>query len=68
MPRFLVSVSEVLSRDVVVEATDSNEAENIALQAYRDEKIILTSDDFNDDVEITALEQSVPEDFKTDFK
>lgn len=44
--KFYVSVTEMLNRVVCVEAETKEEAENIAEDAYFDEQIVLTENDY----------------------
>lgn len=46
MAKYLVTVKEVLSRTVVVEAIDKLDAENIVQVAYDNAEMILDADDF----------------------
>lgn len=44
--KYLVNVEEILTRDVVIEAKDENDAEDKVKQLYHDCKIILDYHDF----------------------
>ena len=44
--KYTVRVSETLSRDVEVLANNKDEAINQVIGQYKDENIVLTSDDF----------------------
>lgn len=46
--KYNVLVEETLSRIVEVEAEDEEQAEKIVESMYRNEEIVLTSDDFSD--------------------
>ena len=46
MPLFKIEIVETLSRIVEVEAKDEKEAYNMVEEAYKNEDIILTADDF----------------------
>lgn len=54
MKKFTVEVREVLTRLVEVEAEDAELAEAEVRARYKDEEIVLDSDDF-DGVEITEI-------------
>ena len=44
--KYLVNVEEVLTRDIVIEAKDENDAKDKVEQLYRDCKIVLDYHDF----------------------
>ena len=44
--KYLVNIEEILTRDVIVEAEDENDAEYKVERLYRDEKIVLNDGDF----------------------
>ncbi len=44
--KFLVNIEEILTRDVIVEAEDENDAESIVEGLYYDCKIVLNDNDF----------------------
>lgn len=56
--KFIVEVTEILQRSVVVEAEDANEAEDTVRDMYRREEIILSSDDYID-TEFTVREEDL---------
>ena len=55
MKTYKVQITETLQRTVEVEATDEDAAVDAVNNQYRDEEIILDSDDAND-VEIEVVE------------
>lgn len=55
MKKYIVEVSEVLQRMVVVEAENANDAQNIVRLAYRDEHIVLDSNDFIGEAEFECV-------------
>jgi hypothetical protein len=46
--KYSVEIKETLSRRIEIEAATRNEAQEIAKQLYREEKIVLTADDFTE--------------------
>lgn len=46
MKKYIVRITEELSREVTVRAKSKDDADKIARQKYRDCQIVLTSDDF----------------------
>ena len=57
MKTYKVQITETLQRTVEVEATDEDAAVDAVNNQYRDEEIILDSDDAND-VEIEVVERN----------
>ena len=53
--QYLVEVSEVLSRKVLVEADNEDEAIQRVEEAYMSESIVLDCGDFHGDMTITCL-------------
>ena len=47
MAKYKVFITEILSKEVEVEAKNAHEAKIIANDMYRTEEIILTADDFD---------------------
>ncbi len=56
--KYIVEVTETLSKQVVVEAESETEAYNLVEDAYNDAKIILYPED-NMDTEVTVVEKPV---------
>jgi hypothetical protein len=48
MKKFKITVIETLEKTIEVEADDKADAQRKALQMYKDEEIVLTSDDYVD--------------------
>ena len=46
MMKYLVNIEEILTRNVIVEAENAEDAESKVEQLYRDEKIVLDYNDF----------------------
>lgn len=46
MAKFMVTYEETLSRTVIIDAEDADEAEDIMMDAVWDERVVLGSDDF----------------------
>ena len=45
--RFIVTVTEILKKEVLIEAESIADAEETAFDEWNDEKIVLTADDFS---------------------
>lgn len=56
MKTFKVRVTETLNREVEVEAKDINDAENKVSEMYRNEEIVLDSEDFDGDPQFVVCE------------
>ncbi len=50
MKKYKVLVEEILSKEIVVMATDEMQADEIVQKAYDNQQIILTADDFHGDL------------------
>ena len=52
--RYQVEIREELARIIEIEAIDEDEAVSKVLEAYRNEKIVLTADDYFMGVEVST--------------
>jgi hypothetical protein len=54
---YKVTIKEVLSKDVEIQASDVSEALNIAIEMYKKSEIVLSADDFEGKAEVTAIKK-----------
>ena len=54
MGKYVVNIVERLVKNIVVEATDKDDAVSQAMALYRAKAIVLTADDFDGDTIFTA--------------
>lgn len=56
MKKYRVEIQEVLSRIVTVEAESKDIAENLVLEQYNNQDIVLDESDFDGEVNINIIE------------